>query len=73
MPTTYSVPISGTFSSGGRDSNRDLRGYELDPLDRLDYVELGFKRFSRDWSYVEIGWNPWAPCPSEASGYTWVY
>lgn len=51
-------------------TTRDLTGfnlrpsdYELDPLDRLDYVELGFQaEFGRS-SYVEIGWNPWGVLP----------
>ena len=38
-------------------------GYELDPLARLDYVELGFKRFFAGSSYVEIGWNLWGTLP----------
>jgi hypothetical protein len=38
----------GLFLWRGRDSNPRPSGYELEPLDRLDYVELGFKRNSPD-------------------------
>jgi hypothetical protein len=40
--------ISGLSSIAGQDSNLRPSGYEIDPLARLDYVELGFKRISRD-------------------------
>jgi hypothetical protein len=48
------------------DSNRRPSGYEIDPLDRLDYVELGFKRNAR-LNYVEIGWNLWGTLPQPAA------
>lgn len=33
----------GGSAAEGRDSNPGPSGYEIDPLDRLDYLELGFK------------------------------
>jgi hypothetical protein len=37
--------------------------YELDPMDRLDYVELGFKRNSRDRTTWRSAGICGAPCP----------
>src|SRR5262245_16887031 len=61
----------------GRDSNPRPSGYEPDSLSRLDYVELGFKRFSRDratWRSAGIcGASCPISCPSGGRRYTWVY
>jgi hypothetical protein len=49
-------------NSGGGFEPR-LSGYELDPLDRLDYMELAFQAEFRRSSYVEIGWDLWGTLP----------
>ena len=56
----------------GPDSNLRPSGYELDSLTRLDYVELGFKRFSGEratWRSAGIC-GACCPicCPNEAVG-----